>query len=77
MSRQSTAMGDSRELFCEMILLLREVLAALTSCSRSSMLTGIALSVRICRQGSGRRAGERAAGGHAQACGLGERGMQF
>ena len=76
LSRQSTARGDSRELFWLMILLLREVLAALTSCSRSSMLTGIALSVRIC---SGDAGGQRT-GGSGQAwsgLALGSVGMRF
>lgn len=40
-------MGDSSPLFCPTILLDSEVLAALISCWRSSMLTGMAEAVRI------------------------------
>lgn len=44
-------MGDSSAEFWEMILEERLVLAARISASRSSMLTGMALSVRTCDGG--------------------------
>mmetsp|Transcript_10928 Transcript_10928/g.32507 ORF Transcript_10928/g.32507 Transcript_10928/m.32507 type:complete len:276 (-) Transcript_10928:111-938(-) len=44
-STASTAMDENNPLYCDTTLLLREVVAALRSCSRSSRFTGIAIDV--------------------------------